>query len=64
MIEGPKEINEMSKDYYYFSALDLKEKTFNKDVNIKEGYVEVRLQFFYSARRPFRKIAMLKSINH
>ena len=48
-------LNEIGKNSYYFSALELKGKTLSKDVKIKEESVEVGAQFFYSARRPFGK---------
>jgi len=60
----PMRLNEIDEDYYHFSALDLKGKALSKDAKIKEEYVEVKGQSFYSARRLSRKITMPKSINH
>ena len=57
-------LNETGEDSYYFFALYLKGKTLSKDAKIKEESVEVATQFFYSARRLFRKITIPKSINH
>ena len=52
----PMTLNEIGKNSYYFSALELKGKTLSKDAKIKEESVGVRAQFFYSARRPFGKL--------
>ena len=60
----PMILNEIGEDFYYFSALELKGKTLSKDAKVKEESVVVRGQCFYPARRSFRKITMLKSINH
>ena len=60
----PMILNEIGEDSYYSSDLDLKGKTLSKDTKIREESDEVRAQFFYSVRRPFRKITMPKSINH
>ena len=54
----------MDKDAYYFSVLELKDKTFDKDAKVTEEPVEVRALFLDSERQPFRKITMPKSINH
>ena len=55
---------EIGKDTYYFSVLDLKDEIFIKNAKIKEEVAEVITQFLDSKCRPFRKIAMPKSINH
>ena len=60
----PMILNEIDEGSYYFSAIYLKGKALSEDAKIKEEYVEVKGQFFYSARRPSRKITMPKSINH
>ena len=52
----PMILNEIGEDSYYFSDLDLKGKKLSKDAKIKKEYIGVRAQFFYSARRPFRKL--------
>ena len=57
-------LNEMGKDAYYFSVLDLRDEIFINDAKIKEEVVELRRQFLGSECRPFRKITMPKSINH
>ena len=49
-------LNEIGKNSYYFSTLEIKGKTLSKDAEIKEESVEVIAQFFYSARRPFGKL--------
>ena len=59
----PMTQNEIGENPYYFSALYLKGKTLNKAAKIKEEFVEVRTKFV-SARQPFKKIIIPKSINH
>ena len=57
-------LDEMDKDTYYFSVLDLKDKIYDKKARITEEPVEVRALFLDSDRQPFRKITMPNSINH
>ena len=57
-------LNEMDKDAYYFSVLDLKDEIFINKAKIKEEVAEVITQFLGSKCRLLRKIAMPKSIKH
>ena len=57
-------LDEMGKYAYYFSVLDLKDEVFINDAKIKGEIVGIRTQFLHSKCWPFRKITMLKSINH
>ena len=57
-------LNEIGQGSFYFFALNPKGKTLSKDTKIKEDSVVAKAQFFYSARRLFRKITIPKSINH
>ena len=57
-------LNEMGKDAYYFSVLDLKDEILINEAKINEEVIEIRTQFLDLMRRPFRKITMPKSINH
>ena len=52
----PMTLNEKGKNSNYYSVLELKGKTLSKDAKLENESVEVRAQFFYSARRPFRKL--------
>ena len=49
-------LKDTGKNSNFFPALELKGKTSSKDEKIGDKSVEVRAQFFYSARRPFRKL--------
>ena len=57
-------LNEIGKESYYFSVLDLKDEIFINDAKIEEEVIEVRALFLDSECRLFRKIIMPKSINH
>ena len=57
-------LNEIGQNTYYFSVLYLKDEIFINEAEIKEEVAEVKTQFLGSKCRPFRIIAMPKSINH
>ena len=57
-------LNEIDIDIYCFPVLDLKDEIFVNDAKIKEEVVEARTQFLDLKCWLFRKITMLKPINH
>ena len=57
-------LNEMDIDIYSFPILDLKDAIFVNDTKIKEEVIEARTQFLDIKCWLFRKITMLKPINH
>ena len=57
-------LNEMGKDAYYFSVVDLKDKFFVNDAEIKEEFVGLRALFFLDLKNwAFREITIPKSID-
>ena len=62
--KNPEPLNQMGKDAYYFSALDLEDEIFVNDAKIKEEVVEARTQFSDLKCWLFRRITMPKPINH
>ena len=57
-------LNEMDIDIYCFPILDLKDAIFFNEAKIKEEVIEARTQFLDIKCWLFRKITMLKPINH
>ena len=55
-------LNEMGKDAYYFSVVDLKDKFFVNDAEIKEEIFELRALFLDSKDWAFGEVTMPKSI--
>ena len=56
-------LNEMGKDAYYFSVVDLKDKFFVNDAEIKEEFVGLRALFLDLKNWAFREITIPKSID-
>ena len=56
-------LNEVGQEAYCFSVLELKDKIFINNSEIKKEVVELRTQFLNSKCWTFRKITMPKSIN-
>ena len=54
-------LNEMGKDAYCFSVVDLKDKFFVKDEESKEEFVGLRALFLDSKNWAFREVTMPKS---
>ena len=57
-------LNQIDKDAYYFSALNLEDEMFINKARIKEKVVAVRTQFLDLNFWLFRRITMPKSINY
>ena len=55
-------LNEMGKDAYYFSVVDLKDKFFVNDAEVKEEFFELRALFLDSKDWAFGEVTMPKSI--
>ena len=56
-------LNEMGKDAYCFSVVDLKDKFFVNDAEIKEEFVGLRALFLDLKNWAFREITIPKSID-
>ena len=56
-------LNEMGKDAYYFSVVDLKDKFFVNDAEIKEEFVGSRALFLDLKNWAFREITIPNSID-
>ena len=56
-------LNEMGKDAYCFSVVDLKDKFFVNDADIKEEFVELSALFLDLKDWAFREITIPKSID-
>ena len=56
-------LNEMGKDAYYFSVVDLKNKFFVNDAENKEKFFGLRALFLDSKNWAFREFTMPKSID-
>ena len=56
-------LNEMGKDAYCFSVVDLKDKFFVNDAENKEEFFELRALFLDSKNWEFRETTMPKSID-
>ena len=56
-------LNEMGKDAYCFSVVDLKDKFFVNDAEIKEGFVALRALFLDSKNWTLKEVTMPKSID-
>ena len=56
-------LNEMGKDTYCFSVVDLKDKFFVNDAEIKEEFVRLRALFLDAKNWAFTEVTMPKSID-
>ena len=56
-------LNEMGKDAYCFSVVDLKDKFFLNDAEIKEEFFGLRALFLDLKNWAFREITIPKSID-
>ena len=56
-------LNEMGKDAYCFSVVDLKDKFFVNDAEIREEFVGLRALFLDLKNWAFREITTPKSID-
>ena len=56
-------LNEMGKDAYYFSVVDLKDRCFVNDAEVKEDFVGLRALFLDAKNWAFTEVTMPNSID-